>query len=122
GEAAHLVNEVHGLFRTLPGRDGLGYEEADDLALAGAHLLGHDRQLGRQPGQLEGALGRVVVGQRDAVETELVAARDQRLQAGGAVRRVLGVEVEVDSEERAAAAVPHPDEAALRSESSSWPG
>jgi hypothetical protein len=36
--------------------------------------------------QLERALGGVVVGQRDAVETELTAALDEGFEGGGAVR------------------------------------
>ena len=49
-----------------------------------------------QAQQLEGAGRGVVVGQGDAVEADLAAARNQVLEAGGAVVRVAAVEVEVD--------------------------
>jgi hypothetical protein len=80
------VDLVHGRLGRLPLRDRAIDEQADHLALVGPDLLGDDGELGVQAVQLERALGGVVVGQRDAVETELTAALDEGFEGGGAVR------------------------------------
>jgi len=98
GQAALSVDPVQGLLRVQPGLDLLGQEESDDLAFAGLDLLAGDGQPGMQAAQLERPGGGVVVGERDPVEADFAAPRDQVGEAGLAVGRVVAVEVEVDAE------------------------
>ena len=88
-----------------PPRDLLLQEQPDHLALLGRlHLLRHDhphvapllRQLARR--QRTGDL--VVVGDRDRPEPALLRGIQEHVDRGRAVRRVVGVHVEVDVDRR----------------------
>jgi hypothetical protein len=71
GQAAGRVDKVAHLLRCSAAGNGPVDEEPDDLALGGPDLLADDGQAGRQPAQGEGALGGVVVGEPDAVQSQL---------------------------------------------------
>ena len=83
-------------------------EEADHLALLGGlHLLGDDHldvaHLGGDLARLQRAGDLVVVGDRDRAEAAVAGGLQQHLDRGRAVGRVVGVHVQVDLDQLAAA-------------------
>ena len=126
-EAALALDLGHGLGEGEPPRDLLGEEEPDHLALARRlDLLGDDDlhpERRRLRGRLERAADLVVVGDRDRPEPPIARRGEQHLDRRRAVRRVVGVHVQVDVDEgaggdahthrRVAAAVAPGDEPAV---------
>ena len=89
------------LLQRHPARDLLLDEEPDHLALVGGlDLLGHDHldPVGALA-RLERARDLVVVGDRDRAEPDPRGGVEQRVHRRGAVRRVVGVHVQVDVDE-----------------------
>ena len=96
-EAALAADLGDRLLQGHPARDLLLDEEADHLALVGGlHLLGHDHLDPVGPlARLERAGDLVVVGDRDRAQAGALGGVEQRVHGRGAVRRVVGVHVQV---------------------------
>ena len=101
-EPALLADGLDRLRERHPARDLLLEEEADHLALAvGLDLLaGDDDQVARVRAidGFERAAERVVVGDRDAAEPDLLRVVEQVLNRDRAVVRPVGVHVQVDGD------------------------
>jgi len=79
-QSAHAVNQVHRLLGRKERRHAARDEQADHLALERLDLFARDRQLGCYAHQAQRSFDRVVVGQRETVETALTCPLDQLLK------------------------------------------
>src|SRR6266704_6238552 len=77
GQPAHLMDQVHRVFRMKIWRQATADEEADDLTFSSFRLFADDGEVRLDAGQLQRALDGVVICQRDALEPELATAVDQ---------------------------------------------
>ena len=94
-EGPLLVDALDRLLRREAARHRLLEEHTHYLALGGQAFLRHDDLERRQLLHLQSPFGGAVVGDGDAVDFELPAALDDFIEPGGAVHRVVGVDVEV---------------------------
>jgi hypothetical protein len=79
GEPAHLVDPIHHLLGSHVGTQPVRDEQPDDLALPSLGLLADDGEVRCDLRKLQRTLDGVVVGEADAIEAALAAARDQVL-------------------------------------------
>ena len=105
GEAALGVDRVDRLPQRHAARDLLLDEEPDHLALVrGLDLLRHDHlDPVRALARLERARDLVVVGDRDRAQAALLRGLEQHVHRRRAIRRVVGVHVQVAVDELARA-------------------
>src|SRR5438552_11896045 len=97
-QSPHLVNEVHRLLRREIRRHPAGDEQADDLALQSLDLLTGDGELWRHAHEVERSFDRVVISQREAVETAFARTVEQLLERAAPIVRKVGVEMKIDAE------------------------
>ncbi len=96
------MDEIHGLLGGQERRHATCDEKTDHLTFDRLDLFAGDRQLGRDAGESQRTLDRVVVGQRDAVEIGLARASDQLFERALSVVRIVRMEMEVDPQHSAA--------------------
>ena len=99
-EAALGVDPLGGLDRSQPDWHGVLEKEADQLAVGRVDLLADDHREARPLAELERPRDRVVVGDRDDVDTTARVGALVVAQAVAGVVRVEGVVVQVDEQLR----------------------